>query len=274
MNNTERFDDWVREEMYSLDSPPENFQSSAVWQKLQAELHPVAEKKPFFAIPAVRRVKASYYRIAAAAILLFLVGGVWWKMQPFTPENTDNQVVENKVIEAKKQPLVAANKEVVANQASLKQLVFPKQPLKEKSTKINLAQAPTVTEAEHAIGTNHDIASLPTVAESTPVTNSEAAKPTVEVATVQLPEVVAPPATKLTNLTISKNKTKPKFKIIHANELTDYQRVELAEAKEKEAKAKGFIVINWHTNANNQPENGIMSYLKKKNVTTPAVIVE
>lgn len=274
MNNTERFDDWVREEMNSLDSPPENFQSSAVWQKLQAELHPVAEKKTIFAMPTVLRAKASHYRIAAAAILLFLVGGVWWKMQPFTPENTDNQVVENKVKEVKKQPLVAANNEIVINQAALKQQVSPKQPPVEKSTKINFAQAPTATEAEHAIGTNHEVASLPTAAESTPVTNSEGVKPTVEVAEVQLPEVVAPPATKLTNLTTTKNKTKPKFKIVHANELTDYQRVELAEAKEKEAKAKGFIVINWHTNATNQPENGIMSYLKKKNVTTPAVIVE
>jgi hypothetical protein len=269
MNNTERFDDWVREEMNSLDSPPENFQSSAVWQKLQSELHPVAEKKPFFAM-----LEVSKYRMAAAAALLFLVGGLWWKMQPFTLENTDNQVVENKVKEVKKQPLVAANKEVVANQVALKQQVSPKPPSKEKSTKNNFAQAPIATEAEHAIGTNHDIASLPTAAESAPVTNSEGVKPTVEVAAVQLPEVVTPPATTLANLTTTKNKTKPKFKIVHANELTDYQRVELAEAKEKEAKAKGFIVINWHTNATNQPENGIMSYLKKKNVTTPAVIVE
>jgi hypothetical protein len=269
MNNTERFDDWVREEMNSLDSPPENFQSSAVWQKLQAELHPVAEKKPFFELRL-----ATHYRIPAAVVLLLLVGGLWWKMQPFTPENADNQVVENKVVSAKKQPLVAAQKEVVANQAALKQQVSLKQPLKEKSTKINLTKAPTATEAEHAIGINHDVASLPTAAESTPVTNPEGAKPAVEVAPAQLLEVVPPPATKLTNLTISKNKTKPKFKIVHANELTDYQKVEMAEAKEKEAKAKGFIVINWQTNANNQPENGIMSYLKKKNVTTPAVIVE
>lgn len=273
MNNTERFDEWVREEMKSLDSPPENFQSSAVWQKLQSELYPVAEKKSLF-----RRVfvtlEASKYRMAAALALLFLVGGIWWKMQPFTSENIDNQVVENKVIEAKKQPLVATQKEIGAEKVALKQQVLPKQPPKEKSTKINFVQAPTITEAEHLIGINHDVASVPTATESTPVTNSEVSKPTVEVAAVQLPEVVAPPATKLTNLSNTKNKTKPKFKIVHANELTDYQRVELAEAKDKEVKAKGFIVINWQTNANNQSENGIMSYLKKKKVTTPTVIVE
>lgn len=259
MSNTERFDEWVREEMNSLDSPPENFQSSAVWQKLQSELHPVAEKKSFFVT-----LEASYYRIAAAAILLFLVGGVWWKMQPFTPESTDNQVVENKVIEAKKQPLVAANKEIVTNQAALKQQVSPKQLSKEKSTKINLAQAPTATEAEHPIGINHDVASLPTPAESIPVTNSEVSKPIIELAAVQVPEVVAQPTTKPTNLSTTKNKTKSSFKIIHANELADYQKVEMAEAREKEAKAKGFVVINWQTNSSNQSESSIMTYLRKK----------
>lgn len=259
MNNTERFDEWVREEMNSLDSPPENFQSSAVWQKLQAELHPVAEKKSFFVT-----LEASKYRMAAAAALLFLVGGLWWKMQPFTPKNTDNQVVENKVIEAKKQPLVAANKEIVVEKGALKQQVLPKQPPKEKSTKINLDQASTTTEGEHTIGTNQAIASLPTTVESTPVTNSEVSKPTIEVAAVQVPEVVAQPTTKLTNLSTTKNKTKSSFKIIHANELADYQKAEMAEAREKEAKAKGFVVINWQTNSSNQSENSIMTYLRKK----------
>lgn len=264
MSNTERFDEWVREEMNSLDSPPENFQSSAVWQKLQSELHPVAEKKTIFAMPTVRLTKASYYRIAAAAVLLFLVGGVWWKMQPYWPENTDNQVVENKVIEAKKQPLVAVNKEIVTNQAALKQQVSPKHPSKEKSTKINLAQAPTATEAEHPIGINHDVASLPTPTESIPVTNSEVSKPTIEVAAAPLPEASQPPAVKPSRFSMVKNKTKSSFKIIHANELVDYQKVEMAEAREKEAKAKGFVVINWQTNSSNQSQSSIMTYLRKK----------
>jgi hypothetical protein len=269
MNNTEQFDEWIRGEMNNLDDSPEHFQQADIWQKLQTELHPVAKKKSFFVT-----VRASHYRIAAAAVLLFLVGGIWWKMPFFTPETADMQVVENKVVLPKKQLLIASKKEAIEEKVTLKQQVSLKQLPKEKSTKINLAQVTSAVELGHQIGTNHDVASLPTAAESTPVTNSKVAKPTVEVAAVQLPEVVAPPATKLTNLTTIKNKTKPKFKIVHANELTDYQRVELAEAKEKEAKSKGFVVINWQINANNQSENSIMSYLKKKNVTTPTVIVE
>lgn len=273
MNNTEQFDEWIREEMDNLDSPPENFRQADIWQKLQTELHPVSEKKSFLVRRIFVTLEVSKFRVAvAAAVLLFLVGGIWWKIQPLNSEVIDNQVAASEVISVNKQPLVAAKKKIIAEKGTLTQQVLLKKLPQEKSTKINLAQAPSTTELEQVISSNNDQSSTAVAAAS--VTISDASPPTVEVAAVQLPEVVLPPETKLTNLPTAKNKTKPKFKIVHANELTDYQKVELAEAKEKEAKAKGIIVINWHTNVNNQSENGIMSYLKKKNVTTTTVIVE
>ena len=83
----------------------------------------------------------------------------------------------------------------------------------------------------------------------------------IDAATAQTPEIILPAPT---NPLTAKNAPKPKFKIIHANELADYRKTEMAQAREKEAKAKGFIVINWKANATDPSETTLTSYFKNK----------
>ena len=224
--------------------------------------------------------EASEFRIAAAVGLLLIAGGVWWKIQSTPVQMAANQVVnkpKNRFVLQEKQMVLAAKKDVLKEEATYKKQVSLKKQSKEIPTERNFVkveiQAPIVvnSELENNVGNDWpapaDRSGVSNLADVSEAPKNRAKQPSEIAEVVTVPDNPTPQSTAKTTL-------KPKFKIVHANELTDYQRVELAEAKEKEAKAKGFIVINWHTNANNQPENGIMSYLKKKNVTTPAVIVE
>lgn len=67
---------------------------------------------------------------------------------------------------------------------------------------------------------------------------------------------------KAENLVKVEKAEKPKFKIVHANELADYQRTEVA--KTKEVQTNKFIVINWQSNNTPQSESSLMSYIRKK----------
>ncbi len=59
-------------------------------------------------------------------------------------------------------------------------------------------------------------------------------------------------------------KAKPKFKIVHANELGNYQRAEVAVALEKETGNNGFIVVNWRKKTEQPSENTLLTWLKNK----------
>ena len=76
--------------------------------------------------------------------------------------------------------------------------------------------------------------------------------------------VPVPTAEQAERPVVAKTTPKPKFKIVHANELADYHKAELAERREKEAKAKGFVVINWNANSTNQSANSLLTYFKNK----------
>ncbi|MCA0231922.1 MAG: hypothetical protein LCH91_15740 [Bacteroidetes bacterium] len=254
MSNTEQFDAWVREEMDSLDSLPDNFRSEVVWQQLQAELHPMAEKKSGFA--RFFRSKSVYYRVAAAAVLLLLVGSFGWKMQWFVFQPIDKQLVVEKV-ELVKKPLLATKNEknLELKEKTLTQPVVRKY-LPQKTSKITtIVQASSTSEAVQNTEQVQEAVSSPN--EVSPAAKVEISQAPVEMAEAQ---VISQSPRNQT----SKNRTKPAFKIIHANELADYHKVEMAEAREKEAKAKGFVVINWQTNSGNQSESSIMTYLRKK----------
>jgi len=254
MSNTEQFDAWVREEMDSLDSLPDNFRSEVVWQQLQAELHPMAEKKSGFA--RFFRSKSVYYRVAAAAVLLLLVGSFGWKMQWFVFQPIDKQLVVEKV-ELVKKPLLATKNEknLELKEKTLTQPVVRKY-LPQKTSKITtIVQASSTSEAVQNTEQVQEAVSSPN--EVSPAAKVEISQAPVEMAEAQ---VISQSPRNQT----SKNRTKPAFKIIHDNELADYHKVEMAEAREKEAKAKGFVVINWQTNSGNQSESSIMTYLRKK----------
>ncbi len=256
MSNTERFDEWVREELDSLDSPPENFRSGRVWQQLQAELYPVAKEKPLLG----RQGGGMRYRIVAAVGLLLLVGGMGWRMHWFAGKNADNQVVNNGVEVLPKQPLVTVTKESTGQKVTPARSIVRKKLAVASSPATHLAPTPTLSEIEP----DHE-AKLPVMAvEPVTVAKAEIDAATPELTTAPLPEASQPPAAKPSRFSMTKSKTKPLFKIVHANELADYQKIEMAEAREKEAKAKGFVVINWQTNSSNQSQSSIMTYLRKK----------
>ena len=256
MSNTERFDEWVRGELDSLDSPPENFRSEMVWQQLQAELHSVAKEKPLFS----HQGRVIRYRIAAAVGLLLLVGGMGWRMQWFVEKSMDNQVANKGVEMLSKRPLVTMTKERSGQKVTPEQSIVRNKLAVASSPATPLALAPTLSEIEP----NHEVKHPAIEVEPVTVAKAETVPTTPEVATASLPEASQPAATKPSRFSMAKNKAKPAFKIIHANELGDYHKVEMAEAREKEAKAKGFVVINWQTNSGNQSESSIMTYLRKK----------
>lgn len=264
MNNTERFDEWVRGEMNNLDSPPENFQSNAVWQKLQTELHPAPEKKLSF----IRRVfvtpEASKYRVAAVIALLFLMGGIWWKIESTPAHLTVSQVVgkpKNSSVLQGNQTLLAATNDVLKEKVTLKKQVSPKKQSKEKLPEINLAQIVNPAESKKNVSSYKNVGKVWNLAD---VTNTP--EQIAENISTERPDPVniVPIIENPTNQLTVKATPKPKFKIVHANELADYQKAELAEVREKEAKAKGFVVINWKANSPNQSESSLMSYFKNK----------
>lgn len=260
MNNTEQFDEWIRGEMDNLDGSPEHFRQADIWQKLQTELHPIPVKKSFFGRRRFVTLEASKLRMAAAVGLLLLAGGVWWEIQS-TPIPTVTVVhqaenkPQNSLVLQKKQPLLAAKNDVL-KEATFKNQVLLKWQSMEKRTEISLAQAPMVVPTE----SDNNVGRVLNPADVSSADVSEAPENAAEIA--ELTEVVPVPANP-TNQSIAKTTSKPKFKIVHVNELADYQKAELAEIREKEAKAKGFVVINWKANATSQSENSLMSYFKK-----------
>jgi len=261
MNNTEQFDEWIRGEMDNLDGSPEHFRQADIWQKLQTELHPVSEKKPFFVRKLFVTLEASNYRIAAAVALLFLMGGIWWKIGSTSALMSVSQTVnepKNSPVLQEKQILLAAKKDVLKEESTLEKQVSLKKQSKEKLPGINFVKVPNFDKVEfnNNVETTNNVGKVPN-----PTDISEApeniAKPS------ELAEVVTVPGNPI-NQAIAKTAPKPKFKIVHANELADYQKAELAEVREKEAKAKGFVVINWKANATTPSESSLMSYFKNK----------
>lgn len=279
MNNTEQFDEWIRGEMDNLDDSPGHFRQAAVWQKLQTELHPVSEKKSFFVKltrgrPCGPRAEASHYRIAAAVALLLLAGGIGWKLQSTPPQMAVDQKVneqKNSSFLQEKHTLLATKKDDLKEEVKLKKHEPFKKQSKEELTEANVAQVPIVVPAEsdNNVGTNNNVgrdwpapadrSGVPNLADIPHAGSSEVP----QVLDSQLPELISNSSEK-PNQSIAKATPKPKFKIVHANELADYQKAELAEVREKEAKAKGFVVINWKANATTHTESSSMSYFKNK----------
>lgn len=256
MNNTEQFDEWIRGEMENLDDSPDHFRQADIWQKLQTELHPVPEKKPFFVRRRFVASEVSTYRIAAAAALLLLAGGIWWKIQstpiPKAVHQAENKLQNSPILQQKR--IILAAKNDVKKVATLKKQESFKKQSKEKRPEISLTQVPLVDseESDNNVGTTTNVARV-----WNPADVSEVSK------NIEIAEVVVVPENP-TNQPIVKTAPKPKFKIVHANELVDYQKAELAKVREKEAKAKGFIVINWKANATNQSENSLLTHFKNK----------
>lgn len=265
MNNTEQFDEWIRGEMDSLDSSPENFRQGDIWQKLQTELHAVPEKKTSFFTGIGTHLRAFDYRIAAAVALLLLVGGTWWKVAPIAdPIAVDQAIAKIQTVPPlkKKQSLLAAGHLLKKEEVSKKRHLLSHKQSKEKLPEASLSRVLNLPETHKNVGTKNVGKVLngrrQALADVPPATVSEIP---IAVTVAQSPEIILPAPTEPL---AAKTAPKPRFKIIHANELADYRKTEMAQAREKEAKAKGFIVINWKANATDPSESTLTSYFKNK----------
>lgn len=248
MNKQEQFDKWVRQEVESLDNAPTDFSEPALWQKLQTELHAptaVTPAKNFFVmLPAhfvmLTRtwppVRASKRTRTAAAVLLIVAAGLWWQWPT-----------------AQKGPLVATAKPTPPLRGTPPRRGLAHQFIPAKSTPPLFGIAPTRELAQLTLPQR--LADSARALPQPPTIELVQMKPIVEtkeLPTIEIAQKIAVP------------ETKPKFKVVHANELADYQRAELAEVREKEAKKNGFIVINWKQKGQ-ESDNNLMTYLRNKN---------
>ena len=219
MNNTEPFDNWIRDEMDSLESTPTAFDADELWKKMQPDLR---EQKSLYLI-----YKSFFQRFAAAMLLLFALG--WWRY-PVLPS-------ELAVVKAPIRTKTSAKPTDVVFNTNAKPL--PKSNIIQRG----LIQKNTIQPIEQDV-----------------------IKP-IEIALI-VPKMVQQPipanADSLLKTKVSAIKSaKPKFKIVHANELADYQRAEVAEARAKEAEKQGFVVINWKTKEVSSANN-LRTYLRSK----------
>ena len=70
MNEQEEFDEQVRQAVNSLDDTIVSFRQAELWQQLQTELHTPSTRKKVVWWPY------------AAALVVGLVGVIWWQSQP------------------------------------------------------------------------------------------------------------------------------------------------------------------------------------------------
>ncbi|MFN8344439.1 MAG: hypothetical protein U0X91_05525 [Spirosomataceae bacterium] len=235
MNNTEQFDEWIRGEIESLDTPPADFRQGDVWKKLQAELPPAVSERRFLVSLTFRS------GIAAAVAVLVLVGLTWQLLRPTGSFKQSAQATPNmeKRNGLSKAPL-ALTKSKGMDESGLK-----KKPVgirrEEKQPEQPLPETPPNSEPKSA---------------PVPV------EPVSEGAIAVLEPVIVSEVPKTASVT--KTVTKSKFKIVHANQLENYEKAEIAESLEKEAKANGFIVIHWKANTDRTSQTNLTTYLKNK----------
>lgn len=251
MKDIEPFDDWVRGEIHSLDNPPENFRREAVWQKLQTKLHP--KRQNSIRIQGIK----SIFRVAVAAIvLLLLAGGVWWQSQNKTTEIANLNRVLNPVKVKKLESTVKLTEKssIIEPLQEIANLNKIQNPIKVEGT-IQLTEKMQIIEPPQQ--ETQEFVKVEKEVKKVEMINTGVSEAPIE----NLAEVPI----KVSNLVKVEKVVKvekAKFKIIHINELTDYQRTEVA--KTKEIQANKFVVINWKSDSPSQSESSLMSYIRKK----------
>jgi hypothetical protein len=250
MNNTEPFDNWIRDEIDRLDAHPKEFDADALWQKMQPELAPLSSRRTssfrhalsserilsFQPTLSFRPFLSFRHRrnLAAAAVLLLMVSTLGWWLYPTPPA----EVALEKV---------PARAKTVTKPADVAYATTIKALPKTKAIR-QMSSAPTIQKIN-----------------SQPIEKEEI-KP-IEIANIApAMQPLAVPQKADSTLKVATNalqSTKPKFRVVHANELADYQRAELAEARAKEAEKQGFVVINWKSKEE-ASANNLRTYLRSK----------
>jgi hypothetical protein len=199
--------------------------------------------------PTRARKFDKWYWVAAAAIVAL---GSWWQLgkDELQPQQMAHYPKQNPV----KTPADAASKSV--EQLPQPTLQLPTSVAKKAYVSLTKPRLETSDEPFKAAFNEPDIEAtlLPTQVVTVPAeVVEEVPQPDVKIEKMADNQMVKSKVLKLKN----------SFKIVHANELPNYQRAELAEARATEARKQGFVVINWKA-GENQSEQTLLSFLKNK----------
>ena len=235
MNEQEEFDKQVRQAVNSLDDAPVSFRQAELWQQLQTELHTAPTRK-----------KAVWWPYAAA-LVVGLVGVIWWQSQP-EPVSALAKTEDNKKAFTPKNQTKKTAPMLPAEMPKLAAALKTQRPIRKTKPSVeNVPESVSVAKSsdfviDEPIQINKEIPE-----ETTQIVKNESVTPETQKMTIY----VSP-------------KAKPKFKIVHANELGNYQRAEVAVALEKETGNNGFIVVNWRKKIEQPSENTLLTWLKNK----------
>ena len=235
MNEQEEFDERVRQAVNSLDDAPVSFRQAELWQQLQTELHTAPTRK-----------KAVWWPYAAA-LVVGLAGVIWWQSQP-EPASALAKAEDNKKAFTPKNQTKKTAPMPLSEMPKLSAALKTQRPIRKTKPSVEnaLGPMPVAKSSDFVIDTPTQI-------------NKEIPE---EITQIVKNESVTPETQKMTAYVSPK--AKPKFKIVHANELGNYQRAEVAVALEKETGNNGFIVVNWRKKTEQPSENTLLTWLKNK----------
>ncbi|MFN4146659.1 MAG: hypothetical protein ACK4GN_12605 [Runella sp.] len=222
MKNIEQFDKWVQDKLNALDSPPVDFATEAVWQKIQAHL-----SKEETRLSIQRKTSQRYkYGVAAVFGLLVTLGvvSIWY------------------ITSTKPNSIVSTQKSASPNTA----VFIPDIIVKEETTSHKRLDLRTQSQKQTLVveNTQSEVQLNSFGEEAAVVPFTESPSTALEIPPTENSPVEIIQAIPLQ--VIAKNvKEKPKFKVVHVNNLKEYQQNELAEIRQKEAEKQGIVIINF-----------------------------
>ena len=237
MNSKEKsFDEWVRNTLAPLDTPPGESDTGVLWQKIQEDLTTTkpAPKSTWRSTTEVR------WRVAAVAVLCLAVGLGWYGSSSNTPTQTAKRVQKKE----RTLPILAEQPEVLASVSSQFPLSRPLMTNAISDTDRQVA----IKETPESLPLKDELASDEPVPTSVQDSSSTQVLPFPSPAEIRVAEKIS---------------TKPsryKFKVVHLHEINQYQQAELAES---ESRKRPFIVVNFNTKTTSATEHKTLAdYLK------------
>jgi hypothetical protein len=240
MNSKEKsFDEWVRNTLAPLDTPPGESDTGVLWQKIQEDL---STTKP---APKITWLSTrALWWVAAVAMLCLAVGLGWYGLLSNAPAQTAKRVQkkERTLPILTDQPLVE-QPEVLASVSSRPPLPTPR-----VTNAISDIDRQVVTkETPESLSLKDELASDEPVPTSVQDSSSTQVLP-------------FPPTEIRVAEKISTKPSRHKFKVVHLHEINQYQQAELAES---ESRKRPFIVVNFSTKTTSATEHRTLAdYLK------------
>jgi cytoskeletal protein RodZ len=241
MSTQEPSDEWIRQQVASLDDEPvAGFEQDAVWHKLYPELQPP------------RRRTAAWWRWGAAAAVLLVLGVAWWGRWAAP---TPRQVAISQSSDGQQSGTAQPKEYTIAPSAQTQYLSKPVRAANKK-------QAPVPNEAVSSPSLpEHETPALPTIPSETATPLATVIESKAEV----LPQnVVSEPAVPVAKAAVAN--AKPRFRVVHTNELMADNTLRSVASKKTEDKDGGFIVLPKGT-SDPSANTSFVSYFKSKTQT-------